>query len=174
MDETSADRAQLRQLLTQSIEQAGSFLRESFQMPDHSLSAGQLIHHLQGLQTVALATATSRGEPRVAPIGALFYRGAFYIPSVAEAARTRQIKKQPAVSLTQFDGVDFALIIHGEAKILDGNHPDFAHLDGLHKTLSGSSVQDWGEGVYIQVQANRFFTFARYPDKFPEQAQPAS
>ena len=62
----------LQALLDHSITQASPFLRASFEMPEHSLSAAQVIAHLQGSLTVALATSTARAEPRVAPIGALY------------------------------------------------------------------------------------------------------
>ena len=47
MKETPGDLEQLQALLDYSIEQAGSFLRSSFQMPQRSLSAGQIVHYLQ-------------------------------------------------------------------------------------------------------------------------------
>lgn len=82
MRETPEDLGELQSLLERSIEQAGPFLRSSFEMPEHSLNAQQLANHLQGLPTVAMATVTARGEPRVAPISAIFYRGRFHIPTV--------------------------------------------------------------------------------------------
>src|SRR5690349_17465632 len=83
MKETPEDIIQLQAILDQSIEKAGSFLRSSMEMPEHSLSATQLVNYLQGNQTVAFATVTAKGEPRIAPIGSFFYRGHFYIPTVA-------------------------------------------------------------------------------------------
>jgi hypothetical protein len=93
------DLARLQELLDRSIEGAGLFLRSSFEMPEHSLSAAQLVAHLQGSLTVALATTTARGEPRVAPISALFAHAAFCAPSVAQAARTRHLVARAAASL---------------------------------------------------------------------------
>ncbi len=62
MYETPEDIQQLQDLLDHSIERAGTFLRQSFQMPDHSLSARQLIHLWQRMQTIAFATVTRNGE----------------------------------------------------------------------------------------------------------------
>src|SRR5258707_15367215 len=100
MNETAADLERLSVLMTSSIERAGPFLRESFEMPTHSLAAAQLVALLQGVCTVSLATVTAKGEPRVAPIGAIFYHGQFCIPTVATAVRVRHIRQRPAVSLT--------------------------------------------------------------------------
>ena len=96
MRESAYELEQLQALIDRSIEGAGPFLRSSFQMPEHSLSAAQLAGHLQGSLTVALATTTVRGAPRVAPISALFVRAAFCVPSVAQAARARQLAQRPA------------------------------------------------------------------------------
>jgi Pyridoxamine 5'-phosphate oxidase len=167
MKETPGDLEQLQALLDYSIEQAGSFLRSSFQMPHCSLSAGQLVHYLQGIQNVAFATVTADGEPRVAPIGSLFFRGHFYIPTVVTAVRTRHVMKRSAVSLTHFIGNDLAIIIHGHATVVLPDHPDFAALEELQRANAGLSVRDWGEGAYLRVDAQVIYTFARDPAQYP-------
>jgi hypothetical protein len=167
MHETPEDMERLQGLLDRSIERAGAFLRSSFEMPEHSLSAGQLVHCLQGIQNVAFATVTAKGEPRVAPIGSLFFRGRFHIPTVTTAARTRMIAVRPAVSLTHYVGNDLAVIAHGTATTIPADHPDFAALEAMQRASSGSSVHDWGEGVYLRVEAETLVTFARYPEQFP-------
>src|SRR5262245_46347544 len=150
MLETPEDIIELQALLDRSIAEAGAFLRDSFQMPNHSLSAAQLVVYLQGIQNVALATTTARGEPRVAPIGSLFYRGRFCIPTVAAAARARHIAQRPAVSLTHFVGDDLAIILHGRATALAPDHPDFAAIEQLHRSVNGQSPRDWGAGIYLR------------------------
>src|SRR6266852_62768 len=115
MHETQEDFQRLQVLLDRSIEQAGAFLRQSFQMPTHSLTAQQVVHFWQGLQTIALATVTSKGEPRVAPIAALLFRGHFYVPTVETAIRTKHVMHHPAISFTYYQGNDVAIIIHGDA-----------------------------------------------------------
>jgi hypothetical protein len=171
VQETEEDMRRLEELLARSIEQAGPFLRRSFQMPEHSLSARQLVHHLQGVPTVAFATVTARGEPRVAPIGALFVRGRFHIPTVESAARTRHVLQQPAVSLSYQEGTDVGIIVHGTATVIGEGHREFAMLEEIHRALIGESVSAWGsgaEGAFLRVEANRFYTFARYPERLPD------
>lgn len=167
MQETPEDLARLEALLTRSIEQAGPFLRGSFEMPAHSLSAQQLIGYLQGVQNIALATVTARGEPRVAPIGAIFYRGQFYIPTVAEAARTKHIARRPAVSLTHFADDGLAIIVHGEAAIVRQGDPEFAPVEAIQRASRGTSVREWGEGVYLRVDARVIYTYARDLAAYP-------
>jgi hypothetical protein len=167
MRETPEDAARLEAVLRQSIARAGPFLRSSFEMPEHSLSARQLIAYLQGVQTVALATVTAKGEPRVAPIGAIFYRGTFYIPTTAEAARTRHIARRPAVSLTLFAGDGLAIIVHGRAVIVRPDNPDFAPIEEIQRESRGTSVREWGDGVYLRIEADTCYTYARDPDHYP-------
>ncbi|MHB8648009.1 MAG: pyridoxamine 5'-phosphate oxidase family protein [Thermomicrobiales bacterium] len=167
MHETPEEMERLQSLLDRSIERAGPFLRASFEMPEHSLSAEQLARYLQGIQNVAFATVTAKGEPRVAPIGSLFFHGRFHIPTVATAARTRMVTARPAVSLTHFVGDDLAIIVHGSATVIPVDHADFAALEAMQRAASGSSVHDWGEGVYLRVEAATLVTFARYPEQFP-------
>ena len=163
MRETPEDLDRLRALLDRSVEGAGDFLQRSFEMPERSLSAAQLVRFLQGTRTVALATVTRWGEPRVAPIGALFFRGRFHVPAVTTAARTRHLRERPAVSLTLYEGNESATVAHGRAGILEQDHPDFPALE---EAFDGS-VLDWGKGVYLRVETGRLFTFARRPELFP-------
>jgi Pyridoxamine 5'-phosphate oxidase len=168
MYETETDLSRLQALLEASIAGAGAFLRSSFEMPEHSLSAAQLVAHLQGGLTVALATVTDRGEPRVAPIGAFFYHGCFYVPTVAEAARTRHVRKRPGLSLTYFEGEGLALIAHGSARVVDAGDADFAELDATQVAIGNPSVTEWSaNGVYLQLVADRLYSYARDPGRFP-------
>ncbi len=166
MQESREDIAQLQALLSRSIEQAGSFLRESFQMPVHSLSAEQLAGYLQGMRTLALATVTTKGEPRVAPIGALFYRGHFYIPTTRAAARTKQILRNPAISLTLFENNGFALIAHGHAELVAPGNADFTQLEDLQHEYTGSRVSAWGEGIFLRIISHTLYTYVREPERF--------
>src|ERR1700738_2851040 len=129
MYETDEDIQHIQALLDRSIEQAGVFLRASFEMPSHSLPARQLVHLWQGLQTVAFATATKKGDPLVAPTGALLFHGRFYIPTVASALRTKHVLHRLAISFTFYQGNDVAVIIHGEAAVVRPDDPDFAALE---------------------------------------------
>lgn len=169
MRETPNDLQQLQNLLDSSIEQAGPFLRSSFEMPEHSLSARQITNHLEGLPTISMASVTAAGEPRVAPIGAIFYRGSFYAPTVRNAARVRHYESRPALSATYYEGIDLAIIMHGRAAIIDESDPSFAPVDAELKRLTGESVLEWdsADGVYVRVDPNVIYTFARYTDQFP-------
>jgi len=165
MRETPEDIERLQALLDNSIERAGAFLRRSFQMPEHSFSAQQLIDCWQGVQTIALATVTTGGEPRIAPISSLLYRGDIYIPTVATAARTRHVMKRPAVSLTLFRENELAIIVHGYAAIISPGHADFETLETLLYASTHTRAGEWGEGVYLHIQAQAIYTYNRHPHR---------
>src|SRR5260221_6290705 len=124
MRETQEDIERLQALLDNSIERAGAFLRRSFQMPEHSLTARQLIDCWRDVQTVVLATVTTRGEPRIAPIGSLLYQ-ARSTSSPSPPPRTRHVMKRPAVSLTLVRENELAIIVHRSAAIISTEHADF-------------------------------------------------
>lgn len=174
MKETEEDLAALQTVLDASIAAAGPFLWESFQMPEHSLSAGQLVTHLQGVTTVAMATVSRRGEPRVAPIGCLLVRGRFVVPTLRTSARARHLAVNPAVSLTYFEGVDLAVIVHGRVQPVGADDDEggggFDALDAAYEQESGSSVRSWArpeDALFLSVDASTIHTFARYPERVP-------
>jgi pyridoxamine 5'-phosphate oxidase-like protein len=167
--ESPIDLQRLQALLDDSFTRASAFLRSSFEMPEHSLSAMQLAAHLQGTLTVALATVSAKGEPRVAPINAFFLRGQFYVPTVAEATRAQHLSRRPGASLTYFEGTALAVIAHGQAKVIGADDPDFTELDATQVAVGNQSVSEWEcHGVYLQLRAGSLYTFARQPDSYPE------
>jgi hypothetical protein len=164
MHETAHDLERLQRLLDESIEEASSFLRSSFQMPERSLSADELVARLEGRLTVALGTVTARGEPRVAPINAFFLRSEFYVPTVAESARARHLATRPAASLTYFEGTSLAVIAHGNVEIIPAEHPGFDELDETQVALGHQSPREWnGHAVYLHLEASRLYTYLAPP-----------
>jgi len=160
MHETPADITQLQTLLTTSIDRAGAFLKDSFQMPHKSMSAQQVIDYFDHMTTVALATSNAKGEPRSAPTAAVFYRGRFHVPTIAESARGRMITRNPAVSLTYYDSTDVAVIIHGTATILRQHHDSFAPLLAIHDAAYSTSLLEWGgEPIFLRIEPHVMWTY---------------
>ncbi len=165
------DNDALQLVLDRSIAGAGPYLRASFQMPEHSLSAMQLTRHLEGKEwTIALATVTSKGEPRVSPIGSIFHEGRFNAPIMTTAARVKHVLRNPAVSASLYDGNDFAVVVHGHARVLRPDDDGFEPLVEWQRGLNdGRCVLDWGprdQVAFLAVDPDVIFTFARHPDRF--------
>jgi hypothetical protein len=162
MRESAADLERLQLLLTDSAQRASSFLRSSFEIPERSLTAEQLVDHLRGPLTVALATTTRRGEPRVAPINAFFLRASFYVPTVAESARARHLARRPAASLTYFEGTRVAVIAHGQVDLIPDGDPAFEELDTTQVECGHQSVREWsGHGVYLHLRPQALYSYRR-------------
>jgi hypothetical protein len=58
------------------------------------------------------------------------------------------------------DGLFRTCLVRAEP--LSPDHPDFGELDALEREHAGVSVLDWGEGVYLRVEAAALYTFARH------------
>jgi len=162
MRETSSDLDQLQALLDRSVERASPFLRSSFEMPERSLSAAALGERLEGMLTVSLATVTAAGEPRVAPIDAVFLRGHFYVPTVAQAARARQLARRPAVSLTYYEGRTLAVIVHGRAEVVRPGAEPFAEVEEIRIVAGGQPIAEWsGDPIFLRIIPDLFYSYAK-------------
>jgi hypothetical protein len=132
-------------------------------MPEKSMDAARLREALSGVRTVSLATVTAKGEARVAPIQAIFHDDAFWIPTVAEAARTRHAATRPGVSVTYYEGTDLAVIAHGDAEVVGQGDERFAAADEALRAAGGDSPVGWsGTPVYLRLAPGRLYTFARH------------
>ncbi len=167
MNETPNDLARLQALLTRSIERAGEHLKRTFEMPEHSLDAVQLVRYIGQEQQYALATVTARGEPRVAPVQVVLQRGHFFVPTAADAVRTGHVARRPSVSMTHWVSNEVALITHGRAVVI-------GHSDAEFDELSEAYVRDWWQelrrrrnGAFLRVEPDALYTWARDPSAFP-------
>jgi hypothetical protein len=160
--ETAADVVKLSGLLDDSYARAGAHLR-SIWGPQTRLSADELIRELAGVQVFDLATVTARGEPRVAPVDGLFYRGAFWFGSSERSVRVRNIRANPAVSGVVTRGLEtFLVIVHGDAIEMD---PREAGAEGFARYPQELYDFDWdamhSSSPYARIEAHTMFAFMR-------------
>jgi uncharacterized pyridoxamine 5'-phosphate oxidase family protein len=166
--ETEAEVAELQSLLERSMERAGAHLGSIFGQ-EHRLSARQVCLYLQGVRQVAAATVTSAGEPRVAPIDAVFFHGRFCLSTDERSLRARHLTKRPALSLTYFEGADPVVIVHGTATFVRKGDAHFAALDSEWVKAYGKSILELSETVeFIRVQPAMVFAFSFHPERFKE------
>jgi Pyridoxamine 5'-phosphate oxidase len=164
MDEATESLKVLDALMQASIARAGAYLRESFQLPEHSLDSAELRALFARARAVAFATVTSRGEPRVAPVDAFLAGATFWIPTVEGAARRRHVSRNPATSLSCFDK-DWAVIAHGTSSVVRPSEDEFGLAEELALEAGLSSVLEWGEGVYIRFEPSTLLTWRRNPPR---------
>jgi hypothetical protein len=169
MRQSPTSLTRLQAVLNSSAAGAGAHLRETFGIPDHTLSAGQLVHYLAEPQDVAIATVTARGEPRVAPVHAVFYDAAFHIPTVNSAVRVRHVERRPAISMTHWVLNYIAIVVHGTTSILRPGHTHFADLDDLYRAAWWREARQQNDGLYLRVNAERMFAWAADPTQFADE-----
>jgi uncharacterized pyridoxamine 5'-phosphate oxidase family protein len=168
MYETNKELRELQQLIESSMQKVGEQMRAIFHPPSQTLSGRQVSKHLKGIKHIALATVTSKSEPRVAPVDTIFIHGKFYTSTDKGAFKALHLAKRPQVSVCYFRGDDIAIIVHGKGEIIERTHPDFQEINKVWVKHYGSGVLDWSEnGIYIRINPDKMFTHARIPKKFP-------
>jgi uncharacterized pyridoxamine 5'-phosphate oxidase family protein len=162
--ETGDDLDWLQELLDRSHAGAGEHLRAIFD-DERRIPAADLPALLPGVQVLALATVTARGEPRVAPVDGLFFRGRFHFGSSERSARFRHIRARPAVSATHLRGEELAIVVHGRAVEIDPRAPEHAAFRAyLNETYPGWDDADWAAGApYARIEPSAMFTFRARP-----------
>jgi uncharacterized pyridoxamine 5'-phosphate oxidase family protein len=162
MYETGRDLDDLQRLLDTSYARAGEHLR-SIWGEDARLDAEQLATELDGVQILDLATVTSRGEPRVAPVDGLFFRGQFWFGSAQNSARFRNIRANPAVSGVVTRGLEtFLVIVHGRAVETDPRGPEAGGFADYPRAVYDF---DWDsmhrDSPYARIDASTMLAFKR-------------
>ena len=169
MYETDDEIRRLQALMDQSYEQAGSHTKDII-TPERRLNARQVVQLMGDKQQhLALATVSSRCEPRVSPVDGFLLHGVFYGLTSGASLRARHLKARPAISISCFRGDDFAITVHGTAELIRESHADFAAVDAEVKRIYGSSLVDWGEDTLaIRIHAERIITYASKVEDFAE------
>ena len=157
--ETEEDLRELQALIDSSHAGAGEHLKRIFS-DERRVAAADLPGRLTGVQVTALATVTGAGEPRVAPVDGLFYRGRLWFGSAPDSLRFRNIRERPQVSASITHGEEFALVVHGVAHVVDLNDPEHEGFAEYIGEVYGHAKIDWAKGhPYAWIEARRMFTF---------------
>jgi uncharacterized pyridoxamine 5'-phosphate oxidase family protein len=165
MHETDEDVAWLQALLDRSYEAAGEHLR-SITTPARRIPAQELGELLAGVQVINLATVTAAGEPRVAPVDGLFYRGRFHFSSSKGSQRHRNLQRRPQVSAAHTRGEEIAVVVHGAAELFALREPAQrgfrAYCEAVYVPLYGEEWKDFASGddiFFARIEPARMFTF---------------
>ena len=164
---TQAELDELQTIIDRSTAVAGPYLRRTFELPDHALSAAQLTRYWGGRRQVALATVTASGAPRVAPVDALMRGARFYVPTARDAARVKHVRARVKVSWTHWSSDRIAIVAHGDATVVEAGSPDFESVDPTYAEKWWLPLRATGSGVYVRIAPDRLFTWARDPGTFP-------
>jgi nitroimidazol reductase NimA-like FMN-containing flavoprotein (pyridoxamine 5'-phosphate oxidase superfamily) len=161
MHETPADLVALQSLLDRSHASAGAHLRSVF-TEQWQLDAATLTDLLVGVQILNLATVTASGRPLVAPVDGIFFRGDWYFGSSSDSVRVRHVRARPAVSVSHTRGEELAVIVHGDADLIDLDDREQAPFrQALLDTYAPVYGPGWesfaADAQYVRIEARKLF-----------------
>lgn len=160
MHESEDDLRELQRLLDESYAGAGEHLRRIF-TEEKRLSAAELPELLRGVQVLNLATVTAAGEPRVAPVDGHFFRGRLWFGSSPDSLRFRNIRARPAVSASVTRGEELAVIVHGEARVVDTASSEVRPFRDYCMEVYGDGWNPFDAGAtYARIEPSKMFTYA--------------
>jgi general stress protein 26 len=153
MLETEDEIRALQDLLETSLARSGEHLRSIIHEGRRTPSAETVVRLLSGMKVLVVATVGSDGRPRTSAVDGHLLHGRWVFTTSEDAVKCRDLRRNPAISVSHVDGERFALFTHGDAEFLDRDHPDFdgteAHLTAHYE----SSPSSWGPRIaYIRVQ----------------------
>ena len=166
MHETPDDQLALQRVLDRSYEGAGEHLRSIF-TPQRRIDAADLVEVLRGVCVLDLATVTADGEPRVAPVDGLFFRGHFWFGSAENSVRFQHIRSRPSVSAAHTRGEDLCVIVHGVAHEIDKSEPRSEAFRDFNREVYGAVWDSWGywpSMPYAVIEPARMYAAAMRPD----------
>jgi len=161
MLETSGELDELDALLTASMRVATEHLRNIMDQPTRSLTGREVAKLLTGMKTLALATVSRSGEPRISGVDGHFLHGRWVFTTSGRAAKARQLRQRPAASAAHIDGDDLGVYAHGRVEFLDPANPDFAGIEEHLTAHYGSSPSSWGDDIaYLRLQPHWMVGYA--------------
>jgi hypothetical protein len=167
--ETPDDLATLQRLLDSSHAGAGGHLRAIVD-DAHRVGAADLAALLTGVNILDVATVTASGEPRVAPVDGIFYRGRWYFGSSPDSVRFRHLRTRPAVSACHTRGEELAVIVHGRAGMIGLDDPDqsgfAAALFAVYVPRYGADWPEFARGhPYAVIVPEKMFARRALPNE---------
>ncbi len=161
MYETPQELAALDSLLTRSLAGATTHLRGIIQAPERTLDARETCAVLTGMRTLALATVTASGEPRISGVDGHFLHTRWVFTTSGAAAKARHLRRRPQASAAHLVGDDLGVFTHGRVERLDPGHPDFASLEAHLADHYGSSPGSWGDDIaYLRLHPHWMVAYA--------------
>lgn len=161
MYETEAEVAELDRLLDASLRRGSEHLRSIMTEGDRTLNAAETCRVLTGMKTLAVATVTQAGEPRISGVDGHFLHARWVFTTAGNAVKARHLRARPAVSVAHIVGDDLGVFAHGSVEFLTDAHAEFAAIEEHLVQHYGSSPSSWGDDiVYLRVQPRWMVSYA--------------
>jgi hypothetical protein len=163
MRETPEEVAELQALLDASLARSTEHLRSIF--VGRTITAEQLTRVLTGMCTLAVATVTANGEPRISGEDGHFLHGKWYFGTARRAAKARHLAARPAASVAYMRGEELGVFAHGAVETLNplDAEPasDWPELLAYLKDWYGPHAFDWDEEVvYFRLRPHWMTVYA--------------
>lgn len=166
MRETSIELSDLQELLDRSLASSGPHLRGIVE-PQRTITAGQLVATLVGVQHLVVATVTSDGRPRTSAVDGHFLHGRWVFTTSGDALKARHLTARPDVSVTHLRGDSLGVFTHGLAERLRPGDTDFEGVSAHLSEHYGVSPTEWGTDIaFFRVQPEWMVVYAFAPEEF--------
>lgn len=162
MLETQSEIDDLDRLLSASRTRASAHLRAivtDARAPD----AAEVIERMRGMQTLAVATVTRAGEPRVSALDGHFLHATWTFGTDHGSAKAAHLRRNSAVSVARIEDQAFGLFAHGVAEPLTPGTPDFDETLAHWAAHYGSSPLEWGDVVMYRLRPSWMVAFRGEP-----------
>lgn len=167
MFETSAEISGLQELLDTSVNRSTSHLRAIVTPGERTLSAEQLVQVATGMCTLALATVTRTGEPRVSGVDGHLLHGRWVLGTDPSAAKARHLRARPAVSVAYLRGEELGVFTHGHARPLnpqDGpEDPRWPKTLGYLRGHYGPEAFVWTDVIFYLIEPTWMVVYSPDP-----------
>jgi len=122
----------------------------------------------RGVRLVAVASANSKGEPRVAPRPAAFLHGKFYLAANARSTTAHRLFITPSVAVTYFEN-HLLVMGYGGASFLRKGETAFREVAPEWKrAFRGGRNALEGIDLFIRIDASHLQAFAQHPERYPD------
>jgi Pyridoxamine 5'-phosphate oxidase len=159
MNEDAADIAELQQLLDRSRAGASEHL-QSIITPDRAVAAADLVERLAGMRTLALATVSAGGQPRISAVDGHLLRGRWVFTTSGSSVKAADLRGRPLVSAAYLEGETFGVFTHGTTEFLVADHPDLPWVEEHLTRHYGVSPSTWGPDiVYARIRPTWMVAF---------------
>ncbi|MFR9807332.1 pyridoxamine 5'-phosphate oxidase family protein [Pseudonocardia sp. RS010] len=174
MFETDAEISRLQELLDTSVRNSNPHLQSIITPGERTVDAAQLVRFLHGMCTLALATVTRAGEPRVSGVDGHLLHGEWVLGTDPSSAKARHLAARPAASVAHMRGEALGVFVHGHARPLnpsDGpEDPRWPETLDYLKGHYGPDAFVWTEVIFYRIEPTWMVAYSPDIAAIPETA----
>jgi hypothetical protein len=121
---TADELAALQAVLDHSTRTAGASVAVSVAAPARQMSAAEVVEFWRGVRLFAMTTVGRSGQPHTAPVHARLRGARIELVIYDDTVRRTDLRENPRVSFSSWNGSGAALIAYGRAREVPGTLRD--------------------------------------------------